>query len=246
MRRTGRVLGGVVLALVVFAGAAGAASPGTLPSPKADGAAPVIPAGVPVARVHTWLGKALSVRRNALTADAASVAAARTLTAQDRAALGAIISADQAGISGLATALPSDRTLPQLQAAADTMVLDYRVFSLLAPQLRAVVATDRELAKAAALVALEPSIQTAITTEKQAGHRPGVLEKLYQRLVALLGTLETSLAGSSTALLALTPQGDASAPATFVSSATTLTAAASQLGTARADVHRILKDLGGS
>lgn len=246
MRRTGQVLGGVVLALVVFAGAAGAALPGSLPSPKADGAAPVIPAGVPVARVRAWLGKALSARREALTADAASVATARALTAQDRVALGAIISADQTGISGLATALPGDVTLPQLQAAADAMVLDYRVFSLLAPQLRAVVATDRELTKAAALVALEPSIQTAITTEKQAGHRPGAIEKLYQRLVALLGGLESSLTGSSTALLALTPQGDASAPATFVSSASTLTAAASQLATARADVRRILNDLGGS
>ena len=76
VRRTGRVLGGVVLALVVFAGTAGAASPGNLPSPKADSAAPVFPAGVPVARVDTWLGKALSVRRDALTADVASVAAA--------------------------------------------------------------------------------------------------------------------------------------------------------------------------
>jgi outer membrane lipoprotein-sorting protein len=98
----------------------------------------------------------------------------------------------------------------------------------------------------AALVALEPSIQTAITTEKQAGHRPGAVEKLYQKLVTLLGTLETSLQGSSTALLALTPQQDAAAPAAFASSASTLTTAASQLGTARADVQRILKDLGGS
>lgn len=240
------MLGGVVLALVVFAGTAGAASPGNLPSPKADSAAPVFPAGVPVARVHTWLGKALSVRRDASTADVASVAAARALSSQDRAALGAIILADQTGIAGLATALPGDLTLPQLQTAADAMVLDYRVFSLLAPQLRAVVATDRQLTKAAALVALEPSIQTAITTEKQAGHRVGATQKLYQKLVALLGALESSLTGSSTALLALTPQGYATAAATFVSSASTLTAAASQLNTARADVQRILKDLGGS
>jgi hypothetical protein len=68
--------------------------PGGLPSPAADGAAPVIPAGVPAIQVQRWLAKALTERLDALSAASAAVAAARNLTAQDRAALSAVITAD--------------------------------------------------------------------------------------------------------------------------------------------------------
>lgn len=250
MERSYRALGGVLLALALTAGAAGvsgavAGAPGVLPNPNADNSAPVIPAGVGVARVHVWLARALSARLNALTAETLAVAAAHDLTVQDRAALDTIIRADQAGLAGLSTALASETTIAQLQASADAMVLDYRVFSLLTPQVRGVVLTDRALAKVATLTALEPSIQTAITTEQRTG-RGAAAQQIYERLVGQLSAVETSLEGSSAALLALTPQDDSSAPQAFATAEAAIGAASSQLVTARTEVRRIVELLGGA
>lgn len=244
MRRSWRALGGALMVFALLSGAAGATGPTGLPNPKADNAAPVFPTGVSAARVHVWMARALSVRLEALTVVSAAVSASRYLTTADRAALDSVVAADDSGLAGLSAALAGDVSIPQLQTAADAMVLDYRVFSLLVPEVRAVIATDHELNKVVALTALEPSIQTAITTERQAGHRTGAAEKRYVKLVALLGGMETTLGNSSTAVLAVTPATYSSAPATLAASASELVTASTQLAAAHTDVHDIVKLLG--
>jgi hypothetical protein len=217
---------------------------GPLPSPRADNTAPAIAAGVPVARVRTWLGTALTLRLEALESAASAVKAADNLTAQHRAALNTIITSDQSGLAGLLAGLEAETTNAELRLTADAMVLDYRVFSLLSPQVRAVILADRELAKAVTLAALEPSLQTAITTEKRSGHGAAAAQRIYEKLVALLSGTETSLGDSVAGLLALTAGNDAQSAQTFAGSAAVLVAASSQLVLARADVRRIVKILG--
>jgi hypothetical protein len=239
----------VVLALVLgAAGASGAAAGGSggLPSPTADIGAPVFPSTVSVAQVRAWLTRAISVRLKALSLAALSVSVARNLTAADHAALSAIITTDESGLTGLSGGLASETTLSELTETADAMVTDYRVFSLFVPQLRGVIVDERALAKAEQLAALEPSIETAITTEQRIGAGAVAAQRIYQELVVLLGAVETSMGNSVAALLALTPPNFAHAPSTFAASATALAGAITQLGAARVDVRRIAKILGGA
>jgi hypothetical protein len=219
---------------------------GPLPNPRADKFAPAIPVGVPVARVRTWLGTALVLRLEALESAASAVQVADNLTAPHRAALNTIIASDQSGLAGLLAGLEAETKIAELRLTADAMVLDYRVFSLLSPQVRAVILADRELAKAVTLAALEPPLQTAITTEKRSGHGVAAAQRIYGKFVALLNGAETSLGDSAAGLLALTPGNDAQSAQTFAGSAAARVAASSQLVLARADVRRIVKILGGA
>lgn len=246
-----RAFCGVLVVATLLLGTAGTSgavgeAAGTLPSPRADNTAPAIPPGVPVARVRTWLGRALTLRLDALESAASAVRVAGNLTAQHRVALDAIITSDQSGLSDLLAGLEGETTIVELRLTAGAMVLNYRVFSLLTPQVRAVVLADRKLAKVVTLAALEPSLQTAITTEKSSGHGAAAAQRIYEKLVALLSAVETSLGDSTAALLALTPENDAQGAQTFAGSAAALVATSSQIVSARADVRRIVKILGGA
>jgi len=251
VRRRQRALGAVVVALVLFAGMAGASGgvtggTGGFPSPRADDTAPVIPAGASVARAQAWLTKALSLRLEALSAESIAAGVARNLSAAHRTALNTIIATDRSGLTRLSTGLASETTIAELQATADAMVLDYRVFSLLVPQVSGVILADRELADAVSLAALEPSMQTAITTEERTGNRAAVARRIYARLVALLGAAEASTGATATALLALTPENGTPASTTLATSSSALAAAGLQVVSAEVDVRRIVKILGGT
>jgi len=251
VRRSSPALGALIVAFVVgtaLSGVSGAAAGGTggLPSPKADNAAPVLPASASVARVRMWLATALSVRLDALGALTAAVGAARDLTAGHRIALDAIVTTDRSGLTGLSAALGSETTIGELQTTASAMVLNYRVFSLLVPEVRAVITADRELAQAVKLSALEPSIQTAITTEQRTGNRAAAAQRIYEALVALLSAVEASTGEVAASLLALTPANDAQVATTLAASTSALNAADAQLVSAQTDIRRIVRILGGA
>ncbi len=250
MGRVGRGLGGVLVVLALILGSAGSSAAvsggsGSLPNPATDNV-PVFPAGVSAARVHAWLVKALSLRLKALSAASVSLTVARNLTVADRTAIDALITRDQSGLTTLFGALATETTISQMVESADAMVTDYRVFSLLVPQVRGVILDDRELVKTTRLAAFEPSIQTAITTEQRTGIRTAAAQRIYQELVGLLSAVATSMGNSATALLALTPQNFAQAGVTLRASAGALAMANSQLITARADISRITRILGGA
>jgi len=248
VKRMAAAVGASLVAFGLLIGSAGisqAASggPGGLPNPAADGAAPVIPAGIPVARVQRWLSRALTERLDALSAASAAVAAARNLTTQDRAALDAVITSDQSGLASLSTSVASETSLTGLRASAAAMVVNFRVFALVVPEVRAVIGNARVLAKAGALTALEPSIQTAITTERNNGRRAVAAQRVYEKLVAELSGIESSLEGTSASLLALTLQDAASAQATFAAAASAATVAGGQLVEARRELREIVRIL---
>jgi len=248
VRRVAALVGAGLVAIVLLFGSAGisqAASggPGGLPNPAADGAAPVIPAGIPVAKVQRWLLRALTERLDALSAASGAVAAARNLTTPDRAALAAVITSDQSGLASLSTSVASETSLTELRGSAAAMVVNFRVFALVVPEVRAVIGNARVLAKAVALTALEPSIQTAITTERNNGRGTVAAQRVYEKLVAELSGIESSLEGASASLLALTPQNAASAQATFAAAASTATVARGQLGAARMELREIVRIL---
>ncbi len=249
VRRVAVSVGACLVAFGLLFGSAGISQvapggPGGLPSPAADGAAPVIPAGVPVIQVQRWLAKALTERLDALSAVSAAVAAARNLTAQDRAALSAVITADQSGLASLSASVASETSLTELRETAAAMVVNFRVFALVVPEVRSVIGNDRVLAEAVALTALEPSIQTAITTERNNGRGAVTAQRVYQKLVAELSGIESSLAGTSASLLALTPQDAALAQATFAKATSAVTAASAQLVAARMELREIVRILG--
>ncbi len=103
-----------------------------------------------------------------------TVARAKDLPAADAAELDAILHAelstiDGAGLDGLVASVAADTTCAQLVTAAKAMVTDFRLYALVAPQVRVTVAVGRGSALAARVTAAEPRIAARIARDARAG-----------------------------------------------------------------------------
>jgi hypothetical protein len=174
----------------------------TLPSPTYDAAAPVLAPGVSFNRASNWLGLALQARGTTLANLASSITAANTPQA---AALDAIVAKDEAGIGDLAAQLPSAPNLAGIETEASSMVLDYRIYSMLQPQIHSVLAISHDEKNLAALSATVSRLGVAVTTVREAGGKVHAAAHEEQILNTLVNQLSNRLSSVTSALVALVP-----------------------------------------
>jgi len=174
-----------------------------------------------------------------------AVDAAVGLTSADAANLSSKISADVDGLTGLRATIDAQTRVAPLKSALVQVVTGYRVYEVLVPQVRLVVAADGELA-------LAPHFDQLATT--LAGRLPAAQAKGKDTTAAQasIDAMNTAVAHAVTLatpmpakLLALTPASYASGAATsvFKTARTALTAARDELKAAAQDARDALTDL---
>lgn len=237
--------GGAVVAPAAPAAAAsrrpGPGGPGAgLPTdPVADAVAPVIPAGTPLAAAQHWVEQALSLRQARLTSLTAAVAGPNDASPADRPKLAALISAATTGIDNLLTTVQGATTLDEVRTAAASMVVSYRVFSMLSPQVRLVLRCDALLAPAEKLQALEPGIQALITTEHASKQVTRRAQNLYRVFAAELQSLVSTVDSLDTQLLSETASSYPAALGAFAAARPQLAGASAELGLARVELRQM-------
>jgi len=234
-----------VLAAATLSGAvavAGILSAGCFSSTAAQ-AAGTGPTGtctpVALSAARTRATAALTRRVAKLHELSAAVAASTGLTSSDRSTLTTDITNDLAGLSALQQKVPTDTSCVAVAAVEHAMVVEFRVFVVMSPQVHLTIAADTETALAGALEGLEPKIAARITAAKQNGVTVRAAENRFSDLESQVGTATTSSAGVAASVLALTPASYPGSSQTLENASTKLAAGHLALLRARADLRSL-------
>ena len=195
-----------------------------LGNPSADANAPQIPAQANVKAVRAWIERAISVRLVALREFHAAATARSALTTSDRSLIVAQIATDRAGLDALAKSVPVDTTVPQLQDAIDLVITNYRVFTVVVPQVEMAIRLDAFEAGVARQAQIEAKISAAVATANTLGD-PGETQRTYAALVSEEQTANGLLQSAHSAVLTLVPSSYPQAAQTFASAQQAITSA---------------------
>jgi hypothetical protein len=235
-RLTGLVAGAALAAGALVLGPSAASAAG---GPATRGVAACTAAGVPAAQAA--LETALGDRVTRLQALSGAVAGATRLVATDRTTLTTDLDNERSGIQGLVGKAPTDTTCAAVVADAKAMVVDYRVFLVMSPQVHLVVAADTEASITSQLQALEASIAARIAAAQAKGTSVSAPQATFSDFEAKLSAAAQSSSGVSASVLSFTPASYPGCVATFQSDKAALEAGRTALEQAHADL-RTLKD----
>jgi hypothetical protein len=184
------------LAVLVATGAL-SVSLGVALLPGVAGAAPTATRDLTVEKARCTT--AIDVRLVELTRLNNVLSSDRNTTAVHKGTQTASNSAAAAGLGDLKTKIAADTDAPTLAADCKSIVEDYRVFALRAPQTHLVVAGDAEAAAVAKLNGVVPKLSDAIAKAAAAGKDVGAATTALADLQAKLvdaGNLANGLADS--------------------------------------------------
>jgi hypothetical protein len=198
------------------------------------------PAALNAARAHALA--ALTRRVTRLHDLSAAIGASTGLTPTHRSTLTTDIGNDLAGITALQQKVPSDTTCAAVVADAHAMVVDYRVFVVLSPQVHLTIAADTETSVAGALAALEPKIAARITAAKQKGVTVRAPESTFADFQSQVTSAAQSSAGVAGPLPALTPASYPGCRQTLENARTSLTTGRVAIVRAHADLRTLKAD----
>ena len=200
----------------------------------------VVSPSLPVVSSLADLRGAIDVRIRELDQLSRAVAASSTLTKSNSGALNTLLSNEIAGLSTLELSAESDTTASELAADARTMVLTYRVYSIVLPVVQTVIRADVSHAAAARIAALIPSIKTTIVASTAPSVRLARAKSLLATLPRLVTSIDATLAGVTAKVLALNPQNARPSSPTLNAAVSASKRAKNEVNVAYATVGRII------
>jgi hypothetical protein len=168
-------------------------------------------------------------RLNDLARTNTEVDAAPHLTGPDRSKLDSILTATTTGLMSLKTKIDADDTPVALRTDCRTIVTGYRVYLMVNPQARLVVAADRALAAANALSELANLLQARVARDVAAGKDVSKAKADVIQLTTQAQAAHAAASGVPAGVLALTPAG-------YPGNRPTLVAARATLATTRGEL----------
>jgi hypothetical protein len=184
----------------------------------------------------------LSVRTAALGALQTEVDAAGSLSAADRSALLAELSATSATIGQLSTTAGSATTCAQLGTVERAMV-QTRVFGIVTTKVRLTIAADRAAAAEAVAAKLEPFAQQAIDAVASTGTNVSAARSSYTKGAAGVTAAVAATNGVAASVLAVSPTTTWDAKVVFSHARDSLRTARRDLTAARRDLQASVGDL---
>ena len=160
---------------------------------------------------------------------------AAAMTADHKAALTATLDADQSGLGTLRTTIDGDTTVLALRTDIHRIFTDYRVYAVVARQVRLVRGDDAVAAATARLDAGAAKLQAAITKAKGNGKDTTVAETQLAAMQAAIADARAQIDGDAAGVLSQTPAGFNAGTAGPV-----LDAARTSIKSARADAATAL------
>jgi hypothetical protein len=151
----------------------------------------------------------LDGRLAALRTMSSALDSARKLTPAHKSALSGLVAADTSALTALRTKVAGETSVAAVRADATSMVQDYRVYLLLAPQVRLTAALDVIDASVATLRQVHDKLATVVAAAKAAGGDLTAAEAKLADLAVRLDAVTVTTAGRAGDLLAVTPSADA-------------------------------------
>lgn len=238
----------------------GPAGPLNAPASGPSGSSPGVPGGDagtgPLRCTEAGVGVAqhlletdLANRAAVLSRFATRISSAKHLPAADASALQGIVTAEQTsidggGIEGLQRQVPGETTCSQLAATAKQMVVDFRVYALVARQVNITACSTGSLFGATAATNAEPRIEARIQQAAAHGKNVSGAQQAFTDLQGRLASATQALSGIDVnQVLAQQPSnypGDASM---LQGDIATMKQADTNLKVARTDLRTIRQNL---
>lgn len=168
---------------------------------------------------------------------------AKRLTDAHRQTATNINSKARAGLTDLRTKISQDNDAAVLRQDCRSIVLDYRIFALRAPQEYLAIAGDAESAVVAKLESIEPKIQDAIDRAKANGKDVSGAQTAFDDLKAKVADAAKQDDKVADTVLGYTPADYSANHNVLLPARTAVKAAAVDLHAARDDVRTIVHDL---
>jgi len=178
-----------------------------------------------------------------LTTLATRVAASRHLTDTDRARLSKEADNEKAGLTSLKTKINADTDLATLRTDVHAIVVDYRVYVLVVPQVRLTTAADAVLDLSDRFTTLDQRLHDRIARAKAAGNDVAALESALSDAEAKVAAAKQLAVPVPDQLGPLTPAGYPGNRSTLLSARQALRDARTDLRAARADVRQVITGL---
>jgi len=185
----------------------------------------------------------IDVRLVELTKLDGRVAIAKNLTDGHRQAMTDINSHARAGLTDLRAKIDQDDDPAVLKQDCQSIVVDYRIFALRAPQEKLVIASDAETSAVTKLEALEPTLQSAIDKAKAQGEDVTGAQQAFDDLKAKVADAAQQDDKVSDTVLGYTPADYDANHDVLVPARTAVKAVAGDLHAARRDAKAIADDL---
>ena len=230
--RISAVAAGAALALAA-ALPAQADSSSASPSPSAGAGK-----GGSLSSAQALVTSRINGRLDTLQALTTSINSSKYLTSSDKTTLANQISSDTTGLTALKSKVAGETTVSAVRTDAVAMVDDYRVYLLMAPQVRLTDALDAETAAATTLQNAYNKLSAMIS--QQSGGATSAEQSELSDMQAQINTATAAENGQLSTLLGLKPGPDASSLTSSVKAvAAAAKSARGDLVKARADAKQL-------
>ena len=229
-------LAGAATLIMGFAGAASAATTGTVKGQAS------------LSTIITKSDTAIEARIDAMNKLSTRVAGLKNVSAGEKTSIANEVASETASLNTLKAKIDADTDAATARADAKTITGDYRIYALVIPQGRIASAADRVSTIDGMMTALQAKLQTRIAADATAGKNVAALQTAYADITAKVSDAGTQAANANASVASLTPdQGNAtiaaSNKAALVAARADLKTSVSDLKTARADVKTITDGL---
>lgn len=173
-----------------------------------------------------------------------SIGDAKNLTDAHRTTLTSLVDSDTSGLTALRAKIDGEQTVEAVRADERSMVVDYRIYLLVAPKVRFTIASDAEAAAIESLRGVHNMLASAIAAAQAKGEDVSAEQSELTDLQHQIDAASAAIAGKADGLLAVTPSADASAMTAAVNPVRAAVRTARQdLRTAVADARQIHRQL---
>ncbi|MEI6478329.1 MAG: hypothetical protein WCO52_05085 [bacterium] len=185
----------------------------------------------------------ITARTTSLSGLKTKIAAAKRLSASQKASLTTEIEAQITGLTALKASLDADTTVETARTDFQKIFSQHFIYAFYVPRVNRIIAADEQVQAAAVLTTLTPKLQTYITTAKTAGTDVTSLQVKLDEMLAKTAEAKTLAQGVINTLTPLTAAGYPDNKSTVEASATSLRTARADLKTSRDDAHSIVTAL---
>ncbi len=190
---------------------------------------------------------AIEKRVNDLTTLIQRIAGMKHVSDATKATITTALQADITALNNLKTKIASD-SATELRTDLKSITGSYRVYALVMPETRILVAADKAVSIADMMIAMNVKLQTRVTAAATAGKDMSAITAAQTDLTAKLADAKTQAQNAISMVAGLTPDnGDQTKlhanEAALKTARTDIQAAQKDLEAARADLHTIIKAL---
>ena len=155
--------------------------------------------------IHSRGGQEISRRLSYLNNLLTQINNATHLTASDKTALTSEINNEIASLTALQSTLASQTSLSSAKTNVQSMITEYRVFSLVIPKVRMIIYADNQQNNEAKLSTLSGKLETRIAAAKTAGTDVTSLQTKLDDMKSRITAAQALSSSVETGLLGITP-----------------------------------------